>query len=417
MRYFFAILSLSVSVLFVSCRTEGVRFVPEIVYTVPTDAVMVFWNDRLEDVLEMAFDSTDVVRGFKWGKLSGHNAAVSFVFNRNLSPVICIDAGRSSEDTMGFVSGVQHQARKAGMQTRFFNGKDIGRSCNLLLLTRSEAVFSAVCRHVEAGRSIMDLGDFVDAFKLTNGAACQIVRNSSFEQILPRRYMEGCFKRAELLKFASHCADWTIVMRTEGRKIVRTVQHADESQFANVLPVLEAAESRLPEIMPEDTELAFSLPIGGGFRERYENWRYASSNLDKYEKSLAAVKKLRKVDPRKWEKQAGVREVALVQWGKGRKALAVRADKLPDQPVCSVNELEGVAAVLYGRAFASVRDSCCVRRGGWLICGSKPDVEAFPELRVCGEMPLWWPQKACKFVIRYHGRTMFADHNGIVIYE
>lgn len=417
MRNFYAILSCLISIILVSCRTDVVRSVPEVLYTVPTDAVMVYSADRLDDVLGMAFDSTDAVRGLMWGRLSGRSAAVSFVFNRNLSPVVCVDAGRASSDTIALVPGLICEAERAGFQARYFPGESIGRACNLLLLTRSEAVYSAVCRHLEARRSVMDLETFVQAYGIADGEPCQIVRNSAFEQILPAKYMKGGFKRSELLKFASHCSDWMVVVNKDGRKTVRTVQHSDGAQFANVLPALEAAESRLPELLHEENNLVLDLPVGGGFRGKYEDWRYACSNLDKYEKSLAAVKKERKMDPLKWEKEAGVREVALICWGKEAKVIAIRADRLPDVPDCSANDLKGVAAALYGSAFAGPADSCCVRRGSWLICGSKPDVEAFPDARVITEMPAWWPQKACKFVIRYNGRTMYSDAKGINIIE
>lgn len=396
-------------------NTPAVRQIPELLRTVPTDALVVVPASSLEDGLAMALDSTNVLRSLDWGRLGHNDAIISFVYNSKLSPIVCAEAGRSAADTLQDVKRILDEAAGSKVFAGYIPSGKCGTDRNILVVCQSEAVYSAAMRHLEAGKSVLDAPDFASALELAPESNAIFIRNDGWDKILPKKYLSDIFKRSDVVKFAQGACDWTIVVPGSEGAGVRFSWHEGSPQFAGVLESLKGGESQLAAMLPEDATFALDLPISSEFRETYRGWRYASSNLDKYEKELARLAKVSGVKPLEWEKTAGVREICLVQWGKGRKVVLVRCTKqYADSSEPVANEVAGFVPALYGSAFRAVADSCCIFRNGWMVCGAKDDVKAYAGVEPAPE-PALQPKKNCKFAIWQPGRLFAADNKGIYL--
>lgn len=392
----------------------------ELFRAVPSEAVLVAHADRLDSALGMALDSSNVMRCLNWGRLEGRESVVSLVFNSKLSPVLCVDAGRGN-DTLEVVKSVLGMAASNKLSARFVPSSQYGLGRNILLVSQSEAVLSSVERHLDAGRSIGDNPSFISAYSLVGTSDAVFICNSAWDKIVPRKYLGDMFNRRELVKFAQNASDWTVIVPGDKSARVLTLAHNDESQFSNVLDVLPGAESTLSSMLPAETTFAFSLPVGPWWRDCYRNWRYACSNLDKYEKELARLKKSSGADPLEWERRMDVKEIGLVQWGRGRRVILLRSGRTEETLSPSHNPYSGFLSALYGSAFSVVTDSTCVKIGDWTVSGSLPDVEAYLE-SIPSEIDVKaaiaaqpWPAKGCKFAFYQPGRVFYADRKGMSI--
>lgn len=399
----------------VACnQTPSVRQIPDLLRTVPTDALVVVPASSLESGLALALDSANVLRSLDWGRLKDNDAVVSFVYNSKLSPVVCIEAGRSEADTLQDVKRILDEAPATKIFAGYIHAGDAGTGHNILVACQSEAVFSAAMRHLEAGRSVLDAPDFDKALELTPESGAVFIRNDGWDKILPKKYLADFFNRRDVVKFARGACDWTIVVPGADGAEVRLCHQESGPQFAGVLESLQGGESQLAAMIPEGASFALALPIGSEFRETYRGWRYASSNLDKYDKELVRLAKESGMKPLEWEKTSGVREIGLIQWGKGRKVMLVRCAKAhEDTGEPAANEFAGFVPALYGSAFRAVDDSCCIFRSGWMICGTAEDLKAYAEAELA--QPALLPQKKCKFAIWQPGHMFAADNKGIYL--
>lgn len=406
---FFAFLS--AIVLAAACRqAPPQRRSPELLRTVPTDALVVMPASSLGDALTLALDSSSLLRRLDWGRLKDKDAVISFVYNSKLSPIVCVEAGRSATDTLQDVKSILEKAPGSKAFAGYIPSDASGTGRNILVVCLSEAVYSATMRHLEAGRSVLDAPDFGRALELATESNAVFIRNDGWDKILPRQYLP-IFNRRELVKFAKGACDWTVVVPDRDAASVRFCRHDDSPQFVCFLEDLKGGESLLPAMIPEDASFALSMPVGDGFRESYRNWRYVSSNLDKYDKELARLAKLRGTKPLEWEKTAGVRELGLIQWGKGRKVMLVRcAKEQQDSREPVENEIAGFVPALYGSAFGAVKDSCCIFQDGWRICGMPDDLKAYSEAERAASAFL--SRKDCKFAIWQPGRLLVSDNKG-----
>jgi len=395
-----------------SAVREEHREPPEVMKAVPSDAVVIVSCPRLSNGLEQVFDSTDVLRSLAWGKLSGHEAAIAFINAGKLSPLVCVDAGKASADTSAGVSMLLEQAGRHHMKARYCCGDDHRISRNILLIAESEAVISNALRHVEAGESILGDNDFLSAFRLSGGREAVFIRNSGIAGVIPRGYLSGMFDRKQMLKFLANAAEWIIAVPRQSGCEIMTFQHEDDSQFANMLGKMNDGECRISEILPENVEYAFSLPVAEGFREVYQNWRYSCSNLDKYSKEIERIRKVYGVKALDWEKERVVREAGIIQFGGGRRIIALRADNPGNgSEAIEANPAPGMVAALYGKAFSTARDSCRYVSGNWILYGSKETLENISHSGTCDAGGLW-PEDGCRFAIWQPGRIFYSGHNG-----
>ena len=178
---------------------------------------------------------------------------------------------------------------------------------------------------------------------------------------------------------------------------------------------LPPAESRLGSVLPIGTEFAIALCAPcNEFRSSYEKYLDAGAALTKYSRRLEELKNESGKDPLKWEKELGVKEVALVQEN-GRRVLLLRGKECPDAAP-SANPYRGFIAALYGETFSLQDDSYQASALGWHIYGSEKAVRSFA---LCEEREedLKWPSRDTHLIFYRTGSFLVWDKKGLKIWN
>ncbi len=381
---------------------------PDLLAAVPSDALALFCSSSPEGALR-PLDSADVLRGLNLAAFRTSPAVLSMSYNGSLASVLAIGTGSAAE-VPGFPA-------RRGVQVKFFPPDPVSGRQGILAITASESQMVALTRHISEGRSIFDAPGFPEAAALTKGDDFAIIRNSGASHLMPKAFLGDMFPRRALASFLHRAADWTVLQPGGDDEIeVQTSQGKEDTYFVNILASLPPADSRLGEIMPDTTDFALSLPLPGeAWREAYERYIDASVSMTRYRKRLSTLKAESGKAPLDWEKELGVREVALIRWG-GRSAVLLRPSRpLPDSAV-EDNPYRGFIPALYGEAF-SLRDDAY--RGtvlGWYIIGGREDVAELLSVKEKRTDSIW-PGKSCHFVLYSSGKTMVWDRKAIRLWN
>ncbi len=402
-----------------SCGSGGVQRdaedLPDLLSAVPSDALAVLSSSSCAGAL-LQLDSADVLRSLNLDAFGSAPAVLSLGYNGSSVPTLVVGTG--VQDSTSAVTAAIRQAKRKGVQAEYFApDTDSGRQ-GLLAFTPSESQMVALRRHIGEGRSIFDAPLFREAASLTEGADFIILRNSGASHLMPEGFLSDVFPRRSLAAFLHRAADWTVLQPSgEGGFSVRTVQGEEDTYFVNILASLPFADSRLGEILPEGTDFALALPLPEGtFRDAYENYVDASVKMTSYRRRLASLKAVSGKDPLLWEKELGVREVAMLRWN-GRTAVLLRPSKPLKDSAVEDNPHRGFVPALYGEAFSLKDDSCRGELCGWYAIGSREAVEALREAVVEKHKDSAWPGKNCHFVLYDSGRTAVWNRKGITIWN
>lgn len=381
---------------------------PDLLAAVPSDALALFCSSTPDGALRI-LDSADVLRSLNLGAFRTSPAVLSMSYNGSLASVLAIGTGSAAE-------APDFPVRR-GVQVRFFPPDPASGRQGILALTASESQMVALTRHISEGRSIFDAPGFTEAAALTRGDDFAIIRNSGASHLMPKAFLGDMFPRRALASFLHRAADWTVLQPdgNDGMEI-RTSQGKEDTYFINILASLPPADSRLGEIMPDSSDFALALPIPGeAWREAYERYIDASVNMTRYRKRLASLKAESGKDPLDWEKELGVREVALIRWD-GRTAVLLRPSKPLADSAVENNPYRGFVRALYGEAFSLKDDAYRGTALGWYIIGSRDDVSELLAVREKRKDSLW-PGKSCHFVLYSSGKTMVWDRKDIRLWN
>ncbi len=395
-----------------SCGSGGVQRdredLPDLLAAVPSDALALFCSSSPEGALQ-PLDSADVLRSLNLGAFRTSPAVLSMSYNGSLVSLLAIGTGSAAE-------APDFPARR-GVFVRFFPPDPAHGRQGILAFTASESQMVAFSRHISEGRSILDAPGFPAAAALTKGDDFAIIRNSGASHLIPKSFLGDVFPRRALASFLHRAADWT-VLQPDGDDVleVKTSQGEGDTYFVNILASLPPSDSRLGEIAPDSTEFALALPLPrDGWREAYGRYMDASVNMTRYRKRLASLKAESGKNPLDWEKELGIREVALIRW-EGRSAVLLRPSKpLPDSAV-EDNPYRGFVPVLYGEAFSLKDDTCRGTALGWHIIGSREDVAELLSVKEKRKTPLW-PGKPSHFVLYSSGKVLVWDGKAIRLWN
>lgn len=391
--------------------------VPELLLTVPSDALAVVDMSGAEKVNSMLVDSSSVISRLDLRDFRGHRAVLSYVYTGSPVPILALDAGKTARDTSRIVRSMMEQAEELGIFCMYLpEGPRPGRRC-ALILSPSESALPSVDRHIGSCSSILDAPGFGHALHVTSGESDFIyIRNSGLDKLLPRTFMSRYLPRRQSAQFLQSAADWTLLETADSpaRMPVRFLSGDSGTYFANTLSGLDPGESRVCSILPRDTEFVLDIPVGRNFRDRYENYLDARSALDSYKAAMIGIKAAAGVHPAAWEKAERIQEVAVVQWN-NRKVVLVRPAKTPDIPAdVQPNPCAGFPAVLYGAPFSLDNDMYRASFGKWIVTGSEPDVEAFISSTQTFQEPRW-PQKECRFVVYSPSLMLSWSKKGFIL--
>ena len=374
------------------------RRVPELIRTVPSDAIAVVCYDRSSEGMRL-YDSTSVLHRLDLSGFSTSDMVLSLSYNGSLAPVLAIEAGKSEADSLSAVSALIADARSNRLQAELVSAEQTGSRGGAVVITTSEAEMAAVRRHLGESTSILDAQGFREALNRSgNASSFTILKTAGADRFLPKDFLAGTFRQRDVADFVKTICEWvTVVPSGDGFNAVPVCGDSD-TWFANAMEAMPAGESHAGTVLPASTRFAIAMPVEvGGFREAYERYLDARVRIERYRKDISALSKSTGKDPLKWEKEVGVREVALARW-EGHSVLLVRpgkkvADRHPEE-----NAYRGFIPALYGAAFGAVDDSFSAASGGWYIYGTESDVTEFILCDTRMEEKAW-PGTACHCII------------------
>lgn len=403
-----------------SGSTDGAGDIPEetlsLLHTVPSDALAVSVRRSCSDAVAL-LDSASALRSLDYGRFDGARSVLSWCYDGDLSPVLAFDTGKSQAGA-DEAERIMHDADSLGLHSRWYEPDSRTGRRSVLVLTPSEALLTAVGRHVSEGRSIMDAAGFGTATAAAeNSGNFTVLRNSGALRLLPRRLLDGIYPQRSAAGFLRTVSDWVTICPAGGdsHRIILTCGE-EPSYFSNMFPPLPFGDSRLGDILPADTEFAVSLPVPQPeFREAYEKYVDASVRYTQYVRRIASLEKLTGKSPLDWELETGVREVALIAWN-GAKVAAVRPAKAPEDAAPTENQWRGFIPALYGSAFSLPDDSVCATVSGWLVYGSREDVDGFLESQA-RIVETEWPRRGVHIVMYKSGTFVCWNKKGISLWN
>ena len=386
------------------------RRIPELLAAVPSDALAVICYDRLSEGMRL-LDSTSVLHRLDLKAFKNAKMALSLCYNGSLVPVLALDAGRAEADSASAAGALLAQAAALRLQAEYIRPDAETRRRGFVLITPSDAQLTAVRRHLSGYTSILDAPGFRQALAEAGSDDFIIFRGGGApERLAPKGWLKDFFPRRMLTSFLGSVADWTVLTPDGDGFDVKPVCEKDDAFFANILADFPCGDCHLGTILPEGTRFALDLAVTlPQTRKALERWQDASVNLTRYNKQLDALRDRSGKDPRKWEQEVNVREIALVH-AEGGPVVLVRPAKAAADRECYENPWRGFLPALYGKAFALADDSCTACSGGWQIYGSPDAVRAFIDaMRPSGNYPV----KGSRLIVLQPDKTLAWGKKGI----
>lgn len=354
---------------------------PELIGAVPSDAQHIGVFSHLDKALSRMIDSTSVVLKLDYGRLNRNKAVIAACDVGALTALVIVEAGKASPDTLAAAASIMQQADSLGV----YHMHVTLDQHNALLLSGSETVMLIAARNLASETSVLDAPDFDIVARSLPSGDLQIYRNSAAPKLF--RQMFTGYLSSVVPAFLRDASEWMIM----SDDLLIPVCPEGEKYYANFCASLQEAPSRLPEALPQDYTFFVDVPVNSvpAFRVGFEKWLDARVILEPYNARLSRVWNATGKDPRAWEKEAGVREAAVAFTPKGRINMLRIKEKAQSDGVIP-NPNTGFAQALYGNIFADA-DSCMLRRGNWILSGSRVALEEYAPI---AKAPADWQSKA-----------------------
>lgn len=334
---------------------------PELLKAVPSDALGIGLFGRLDHGLDRMVDSTSALRKLDYGKLSRSRAVVALCDVGTVAPLLVIEAGKTGTDTLAIVRELMDMADSLRIGRQL-----VELDTHLaLLLCPSSTIIDVAGRHIVSESSILDAPDFDLVLPLLPSQDAVVLRNRVAAKLLNFNF--GSFNSKAVAGFFKDAAEWTVMSEQK----MWPVCPASERYFCSFMDAVQDGQSKLATAFPEGAEAIIDYPLASysDWRRQYENWLDARIALEDYNKRLKALEKASGKKPLDWEKELGVKELALVMLPEGNLNM-VRTAKSGSTDGVVVNPHKGFVRALYGSMF-NAADSCCFRSGNWLISGDR----------------------------------------------
>ena len=377
---------------------------PELLKAVPSDAQSVGIFGRLDHAMDRMIDSSSVLHGIDFGKLARARAVIATCDLGALAPVMIVEAGKASEDTLAAAVSVMSQADTLGLPHAHITLEHH----NALVLTPSETVLTVVSRHLASESSILDAPDFDKVVAILPAGDAMVFRNRGASKLFSGMFTGSMGPSA--VGFVRDAAEWMV----ESEGTLQTVQPDAERFYCNFCSSLQEAPSKLQSVLPAEALFYIDIPLASTmeYRHSYEVWLDARVALEDYNRRLAKLSRSAGKDPRTWEQEAGVREAAVVTLPEGRLNMLRVKDKASSDGIIP-NPRTDFARALYGEVFAPA-DSCMILSGNWILSGSRAVLESYASAK---EAPAGWPAKAKVIAGSPARRYVWNKDNRIKIWD
>lgn len=378
-----------------SCSDGGSGELSALLRTVPSRSVAVMHFDDCGKALELLLDSTHVFRSINYGRLSSNEAILSYDYSAGLVPLLCLDAGRSSDDSSSVVRSILQQAEAVKLSSLYT--ADLLPKRAALLLSPSKALIAEALEHISSGSSILDAPGFPQAAALVSGGRGSIfLKNGSASRLLPRKMLGEYVPRKDLVRFFSGAAEWTVLgFGAYSREDIDVQFWGDgkHKYLCEMFAPLKAGDSEAAQAVPAAAEYVLGLPLKNA-KDYLSAWQECldmRAELSKYKGRLAGLKKNSGINPEGWFAQINPKEVVIARWD-GHELLLIHPSKKAKPSEPAPNPHSGFIPALLGESFRLADDSFTASAGGWTAFGSEEDVAAWLEAEKGG--PEGLPRKA-----------------------
>jgi len=355
----------------------------ELLMTVPSDAAVVGVYSRCSDLLDVALDSTDILKKCVPARLRHSKAVLSWTYNGTLVPLLSISA---PSDTSSAVRALCDSAVSMGLFARYLDSGTAPLGKGVVLVSRSENLLESSLRHISSNHSIFDAKGFCDAVRhVDSGADFLVWNNGAAGKWLRKDCLSIMYQRRDVVGFMKNLSEWTVVCPSRPKApyeaTVTLFRNGEGDCYADFLESLDPSKSKACEILPSASEFVLDLLVRNPkeFRESFRRHLDCRAKLTAYQTECSAMKEKYGMDPEKWALEYSFREVAIVRWG-GHGVILLRPTKKPAATEIVENRLPGYPALVYGKAFSLEDDSCFGVFGKWIVLGSEEDVSAFISL-------------------------------------
>jgi len=367
-----------------------------LMHVVPSDAISVAYYNSCDTCLARMVDSTDKYNSIALGCLSKRPAAFSYNKGRSLIPMLAIDLGAELSEANPEVRTAIQSLRSLGFRYRCVSVE----GSNILVVSASEELLSAVIFHLDSGESILSSEGFADAYCESE---THYIRNSTVAPLVKLMFPLDPVRDSLFTAYLRKACDWLVLKDTgNGAYDMIPCRSDDARYFVNVFNGLEGGVS----LMPQSGETVAFIDLV------LNDWRKYRENFEKYldsENELVSLKK-----QKAWAESFEPLEIAKYKWTDGEVLLA-RGRKMPKDTTQIVpNKISGFIPALFGSAFSLQEESHSSYAGGWLILGSEKNIEkylnidkpetlpernVFAKVKIGPEGTLCWNKQGLKFYV------------------
>ncbi|MCH5172699.1 MAG: hypothetical protein J1D85_00665 [Bacteroidales bacterium] len=377
---------------------------PELLAAVPSDALSVGIFSRLDKGLGHMLDSSSLLHRPDYGRLARSKAVVALCDVGSLTPLVIVEAGRHGSDTSAAAAALLRQAPELGLSAELIELPQH----NAVAVSPSPTVISIVRRHIVSESSILDAPCFDMVLEHLGGTDVVACRNSGALKLFDVEL--ATFTRREAASFLKDACEWTVF---SGEKMT-PVFPSSEKYYCNFMSSVADGQSKLGSVLPSGVQLALDFPVASiqEWRRGYETWLDARVKLEQYNKRLSDLAKKTGKNPLNWEKEIGVREVAVLA-APGYRVNMIRVNKSVSRDgTVRANPYTGFAAALYGDAF-NAADSCILYCGDWMLSGER---QVLDTLNLGHGQPSGWPSRA-RAAVYTPGRRLYWTNQSIRIWN
>ena len=309
------------------------------------------------------------------------DVCVSLHYSGTMEPLMIIDGGRASADTLSNLGAIAAAASQRGLESSIASLD----SRQILLVSGNSTLVSSSLRHISSRSSILDNKQFSSAVDMSGTDNVIYASN-----LYAPRLLSGFFGKevSRYSSFVKDFADWTsLKIDAEGdyalsMSIVPVCGNGG-AYSSNMLSSLKAGELRLASVLPAGTSFALALALADGktYEDAFRRYLDANMLLQKRQSRCEALKAASGVSPAQWAADCGVCEVGVISWKSAEaqySAVLFRGAAAPEgEPEVKAYDHSGYAAAQFGSVFSVPDETCFAQMGEWTVSGSEAAVTDF----------------------------------------
>ena len=330
---------------------------------------------------------------------------VSLHYSGKLYPLYLFEVGKAgsaqSEEVASFISFLE----ESGLQTTYVDCGEIESASSVLsgsaVVIASESInlVRSSERHIRKGMSLLDAPGFAKALSSAGGREMLFVSDNQAARLISPVLLSKFSRYGD---FISSLSEWfAFDVRSGVSGMIdfagTAVYDSDPSEFMNVLCAQEPGKFAVAEMLPSYTLHATSIAVKDvkSYAESYSRYLDSRQKLQGYNSRQTAFRKKVGMTPTDLMKHLEVSEIAKASFVSGSEVRSVNLMKVGNQDLSyifagtDVKSLRGydpavhdwaypgLASSVFGQLYSLADESCFTYIKGWIVSGSRSDVEEY----------------------------------------